>query len=208
MTAAETEFPGLQALAPETQNRLATLVALLRKWNPAINLVAAGSLAEVWRRHIADSAQIFALCPGGAAHWLDLGSGAGFPGLVVAILAREKSSGLTVELVESDQRKCVFLQTAARELDVPVVVTRARIEALTTRKADVVSARALASLEVLLAYALPHLAPGGVCLFLKGALADREVDAARARFRFDLTLVPSQTDATGVVAKIAGVSHV
>ncbi len=183
-------------------------MALLRKWNSAINLVAPASLPDVWHRHVADSAQLFALRPEGARSWLDLGSGGGFPGLVVAAIARESAPELHIELVESDQRKCAFLQTAARDLGLDVTVTRARIEELALRQADIVSARALAPLDRLCFYALRHLASDGTCMFLKGADVDSEIADARRHFNFDLTLSPSRTDARGVVAKLTGLSHV
>ena len=208
MSGVLTGLPGLESAGEATVARLEALVALLRKWNSAINLVAPASLSDVWRRHVADSAQVFALRPAGARHWLDLGSGGGFPGLVVAILAAETAPELRVELVESDQRKCIFLETAARELGLDVTVTRGRIEKIPPRQADVISARALAPLDRLCLYALRHLAPGGTCLFLKGADVDSEIVEARRHFDFDLSLSPSQTDARGVIAKLTGLSHV
>ena len=208
MNGALTGLPGLESAGEATVARLEALVALLRKWNSAINLVAPASLPDVWRRHVADSAQVFALRPAGARHWLDLGSGGGFPGQVVAILAAETAPEQRVELVESDQRKCIFLETAARELGLDVTVTRGRIEELPPRQADVVSARALARLDRLCFFAQRHLAPGGTCLFLKGADLDSEIAEARRHFDFDLSLSPSQTDARGVIAKLTGLSHV
>lgn len=208
MTAELSTWAGLSTHSAQTQARLSGLVALLEKWNRAINLVAPGTIGDVWQRHVADSAQVFDHCPPDARHWLDLGSGGGFPGLVVAILAAEHRPELQVEMVESDQRKCVFLQTALQTLGVPAKVTRSRIEDLAPRQAQVVSARALAALPVLCGFALPHLASGGLCLFLKGASISAEVDAARRSYRFDLTLFPSHTDPSGVVALLSGLSHV
>ena len=208
MTSATPTWPGQSALSEASLSRLTELVALLGKWNRAINLVAPSTLGDVWRRHVADSAQVFDLCPADARVWLDMGSGGGFPGLVVAILSAEKRPGLQVELVESDQRKCAFLQNAAQVLGLGAKVTRARIEDLAPRSADVVSARALAALPVLCGYALPNLAPHGVCLFLKGAGIAAEVEAARRSYRFDLTLFPSHTDPSGVVAQLSDLSHV
>ena len=198
----------LDRISAETRGRLEDLVALLTKWNRAINLVAPGTLDDSWQRHVADSAQLFDHAPRAARTWLDLGSGGGFPGLVVAVLAQELAPELKVELVDSDQRKCVFLQTAAQTLGLDLLVTRARIEALAPRSADVVSARALARLSQLCAYALPHLAPQGVCLFLKGAAFQDEVAEARTAYRFDLATFPSLTDSLGVVVQVSGLSHV
>lgn len=206
MTSRLSDEPALQGLPVAVEARLAALVTLLEKWNRRINLVAPASLPDVWRRHIADSAQLFALAPPTGLRWLDLGSGGGFPGLVVAALAVDLAPALQVELVESDARKCAFLQTAGQELDLPVRVTRSRIEDLAPRAADVISARALAPLDRLLGLALPHLAPQGVCLFPKGSGLSAEVAAARAKYRFDLDAIPSQTDPSGVIARIAAIA--
>lgn len=206
MTSFPSDQPALQGLPGAVEARLTALVALLEKWNRSINLVAPASLPDVWRRHIADSAQLFALAPPTALRWLDLGSGGGFPGLVVATLAVDLAPALRVELVESDARKCAFLQAAVQELDLPVRVTRSRIEDLAPRAADVISARALAPLDRLLGLALPHMTPHGICLFPKGSGLSAEVAAARAKYRFDLDAIPSQTDASGVIARIAAIA--
>ncbi len=143
----------LQATSDTTRTRLETLVALVRKWNPTINLVAPSTLENAWDRHIADSACLVDLVPP-PQRWADLGSGAGFPGLVVAILLAERSPATRVTLVESDGRKAAFLHTAARTLDVSIDVRNARIEALAPLDAQVVSARALAPLDRLFPLAL------------------------------------------------------
>ena len=199
---------GVDGVSDATREKLEALNRLLHKWNPAINLVARSTLPDAWTRHIADSAQIFAFLPPGAKTWLDLGSGGGFPGLVVAILAQDHAPDLRVELVESDQRKCVFLQTVGQSLGLPITVTRSRIEALTPRGADVVSARALARLDQLCKYALPHLGPGGIGLFLKGALVEDELVEARKHFSFDAQVVRSPVDGHSVVVRIADLAHV
>ena len=196
------------ALSSESRSRLNCLVVQLVKWNPAINLVAAGSLADAWQRHIADSAQVFTHLPARARIWLDLGSGAGFPGLVVAILAKEQAPDLRVELVESDQRKCVFLQTVARALDLSVIITRSRIEALSPRGADVISARALAPMEQLCRYCQPHLAPAGIGLFLKGANVGAELAEAKKSYNFNAEIFPSETGSTGILVQISDLTHV
>ncbi|MBI1217032.1 MAG: 16S rRNA (guanine(527)-N(7))-methyltransferase RsmG [Rhodobacteraceae bacterium] len=191
----------------ETMARLEHYAALLEKWNAAINLVSRASLADLWARHILDSAQIFALCPEGARSWADLGSGGGFPGLVVAILAHEAAPDLEVTLVESDTRKAAFLATAARELGLNVAVKAERIEALAPQAADVVSARALAPLTELLGFAARHLAPKGRALFLKGATFPQERAAALAHWSFDVQTYPSKTDAEGVILSIGDIAH-
>tara|TARA_Y100000815_G_scaffold145213_1_gene131482 strand:+ start:2108 stop:2725 length:618 start_codon:yes stop_codon:yes gene_type:complete len=192
----------------ETLDRLTAYVALLKKWNPAINLVAKSTLENAWSRHIADSAQIFDLAPQGARHWVDLGSGGGFPGAVAAILAAERAPEMRITLVESDQRKATFLRTVARELDVPMTILARRIEDVPPLAADVVSARALASLSVLLGYAARHLAPGGVAIFLKGANHTAEIQEALASWRFDVQKTASRTAPDAVILTIGELSHV
>ncbi len=186
----------------ETTARLEAYVALLKKWNPAINLVAKSTLADAWSRHILDSAQLLDLCPQGAAHWVDLGSGGGFPGLVVAIIAAEMLPGLQATLVESDQRKAEFLRTVARETGVTVTIQNVRSEDLSPQAADVLSARAFARLPLLLEHAHRHLKPGGIALLLKGAAAEAELSEALATWRFAVQKTPSKTDSQAVILTI------
>lgn len=197
----------LMDVSRETSARLETYAALLTKWNPAINLVAKSTLADLRSRHFADSAQLLDLAPANARHWADLGSGGGFPGLVVAILAMERRPELRVTLVESDTRKATFLSTVARETGAPVTVHAARIEALPPLGADVLSARALAPLSVLLGFAERHLAQGGTGLFPKGAKAGDELAEALASWTFRMQKHPSQTDSSAVILQIEGVSR-
>jgi 16S rRNA (guanine527-N7)-methyltransferase len=180
-----------QGVSRETLDRLEAFAALVRRWNPTVNLISRSSLEALWDRHIADSAQLFAFCPAGARHWADLGSGGGFPGLVIAVLAKEQRPDLRVTLVEADQRKATFLRQAAQSLEVPVAVHSARIESLPPLAADVISARALAPLDALLALAQPHLQPGGLVIFPKGARHAEEIDAARQAWIFDVETHPS-----------------
>ncbi len=177
-----------------TVARLERHLALLAKWNAAINLVSPSSLQQAWDRHVADSVQIFALRGGPCHQWADLGSGAGYPGLVIAILARERAPEMRVTLVEADQRKAEFLRTVSRETEVEVSVLDSRIEALPPLQADVISARALAALPVLCAHANRHMVPSGRAIFLKGARAEEEIAAARGAWQFDLQRLPSKTD--------------
>ncbi|TVQ56322.1 MAG: 16S rRNA (guanine(527)-N(7))-methyltransferase RsmG [Rhodobacteraceae bacterium] len=177
----------------ETLARLDVYVALLARWSGAINLVARSTLDAVWRRHIADSAQLFALAPATARTWIDLGAGAGLPALVIAALAQGARRQMSLTAVESDTRKCAFMATAAREMGVAIDVRPARVEAV-AGAFDVVSARAFAPLPVLLAHAARLLAVDGVALFPKGAQAEGELTAARERWTFDLRRHPSVTD--------------
>jgi len=183
----------------ETMARLDIHATLLAKWNPRINLVSRDSLDELWHRHIADSAQLWPMCPRGARLWLDLGSGAGFPGLVIAAFAAE-APGLTVRLVESDARKSAFLASVIREADLRAEVITARIENLPPQSADIVSARALAPLKSLLAMTENHRRPDGIGLFPKGRTVHKEVEEAARTWRFAPVVHPSLTDpAAGIV---------
>lgn len=198
----------LPDVSRETQERLALLAALIRKWSPRINLVAPATLQHLEQRHIADSAQLFALMPETARHWVDLGSGAGLPGLVIAILAQEKAPDLAVTMVESDKRKAAFLQTAAAACGVAPRILPSRIEAVPPLQADVLSARALAPLPRLLAHAERHLAPQGVALFPKGARHAQELEEALALRAFTVQKIPSRTDPDGMILVISGVARV
>lgn len=191
----------------ETSERLRDYLALVEKWNPAINLVAPGSLADGWRRHVADSQQLWSLAGVSAGHWLDIGSGGGFPGMVIAILARDLAPGLRVTLVDSDSRKCVFLKEAARSLMLDIEVRKERIETLPPMGADVISARALAPLDSLLGFAALHMKADGLALFPKGRTAQAEIDAARRNWVFDCEATASQTDSEAVVLKIRNIRH-
>jgi 16S rRNA (guanine527-N7)-methyltransferase len=191
MTTVARETIGGLDVSRETMASLRAFEAEVRRWTPAVNLVSRGSLADLWDRHIEDSAQIFRACPPDARLWLDLGSGGGFPGLVIAILARELHPGLRMVLVESDQRKAVFLRQTAQKLGLEVTVLAQRIESLPPQGADVVSARALAALKDLLDLAIPHMKPGGIALFPKGARYAEEVAEARSFWRLDLESHPS-----------------
>jgi 16S rRNA (guanine527-N7)-methyltransferase len=164
----------LLAVSRETLDRLQTYLDLLVRWQKTINLVGPATLADPWRRHILDSAQLRRLVPGDARRLADLGSGAGLPGLVLAILGVPE-----VHLLESDRRKAAFLREAARACGIAVTVHAARIEVVSPLAADVVTARALAPLPNLLAMAEWHLRPGGTALFLKGRNAETELTAAR-----------------------------
>ncbi len=192
----------------ETEERLRALQALVQKWTAKINLISRGSADQMWARHILDSVQVFGLAPETARIWVDLGSGGGFPGLVVAVLAAERNPGLQVVLVESDQRKAAFLRHAAGELGLKVAVRAERIEQTAPIEADVVSARALAGLDALCAYAARHLARGGIALFHKGANAAAEVAEAERNWHFRLTQVQSATDDSAVLLKLEDLSHV
>ncbi len=194
-------FQELSGVSRETLIRLDAYVALLRKWNRRINLVSRKSLEDVWRRHVLDSSQLMAFLPpapaGRSRVILDLGSGAGLPGLVLAILGAGE-----VHLVESDGRKAAFLREAARIAETEVRIHACRIEALTPFPVDLVTARALAPLPRLLALAGPFLGPETRCLFLKGAGVEAELEAARSAWDFSMESHPSCTYCSGAVLVI------
>ncbi len=208
MAEGRAQFTAAQNVSRETLDRLDRYAALLEKWNPAINLVSRTTLPDLWTRHFLDSAQLFSLLPAGATHWADLGSGGGFPGLIIAILAAEAAPALKITLVESDARKSVFLSTTARALGLPTIVETARIEALAPLAADVLSARALGPLPQLLSHAARHLTPDGMALFPKGAAHAQELAEARLAWTFTAENIPSKTDPDAVILSIRGIAHV
>jgi 16S rRNA (guanine527-N7)-methyltransferase len=189
----------------ETIDKLLTYEALLRQWQKTINLVGPSTLDVAWSRHFADSAQLLALVPPAAKHWLDLGSGAGFPGLVLAVMLADRP-GAKMTLIESDARKAAFLAEVARKTGAPVDIRPERIEKCATQSklgpVDVITARALAPLPRLLELAAPAFAAHTTGLFLKGREAESEVDAAKERWAFDAELRPSLTDAGGRIVVI------
>lgn len=182
-----------------TVGRIEQFIELALKWNSAINLVARSTALQMWERHVIDSAQIFKCASENQRVWLDLGSGGGFPGIVIAVLAAEIFPQLRVSLVESDKRKAVFLSEAGRQLGLKLTVHANRIQDLEPQHADVVSARALAPLEDLCTYAASHLNAGGVCAFPKGASAQEEIETARKTWSFNIDQVASITDSRASV---------
>lgn len=194
------EFAAAFDVSRETLERFDLYETLLKKWNKAVNLVAQPTLDAVYARHFADSAQLFELAPK-ARSWIDLGSGAGFPGLVVAILAAEKNPSLHLSLIESDKRKCVFLREVARVCDLEVEIHASRIEDVDL-KAEIVSARALAGLPRLLEMVENLLLPEGRALFLKGESVDEELTASRRLWHTASIKHPSRVDPRGTVLEI------
>jgi 16S rRNA (guanine527-N7)-methyltransferase len=188
----------------ETLERLETYSALLHQWQKVKNLVAPATLAEVWPRHFADSAQLVALAPS-ASKWLDLGSGAGFPGLVIAIMMANHQDRV-VHLVESNSRKCAFLQEVARRTSVSVVIHEGRIEDVArggrALDVDVVTARALAPLDRLLPLAEGFFSDRTIGLFLKGREASREMEEAAGRGGFSFRQVPSRIHDEGRIIEV------
>jgi len=206
MTLTPEEFAGACDVSRETLQRLQTYAATLIKWQKTLNLVASGSLDDLWRRHMLDSAQLRTHLPPHVDCLVDMGSGAGFPGLVLAILGVA-----TVHLIESDARKCVFLAEAARAAGLTVgrnpILHRSRIEEVGGLQADVVTARACAPLGQLLAYAEPFLGDNSVCLFPKGGRVDEELTEAAKTWRMDVERFPSLSDPSGTILRIRQVAR-
>jgi 16S rRNA (guanine527-N7)-methyltransferase len=198
---------GEQNVSRETMEALQAFEALVKRWNAAINLVSKASLPVLWDRHIVDSAQLFKHLPANAQHWADLGAGGGFPGIVLAILARGAGRTLKLTLVESDTRKATFLRQAVQALGLSVNVVNERIESLERLGADVVSARALASLDALLRFAAQHLREGGIAIFPKGARYSEELQAARAQWAFDVETHASQSEPGAAILIIRNIER-
>lgn len=191
----------------ETASRLDLFVEELRRWQGVKNLVGPATLQQVWMRHVADSLQLLRLAPD-ARRWLDLGSGAGFPGLVLGIAALERA-GMSVGLVESNGRKCAFLRHVARLTGAPVTIHEGRAETLLPGMTgvDVVTARALAPLPDLLAVTRGLLTTGTLGLFPKGRGAEGELTEAAKSWTFDAELLPSRTDSLARIIRIRSLTQ-
>ena len=193
----------LSYVSRETLPALERFADLLLKWNKALNLVGRQDEPFLWERHIEDSLQLLPLMTPYPGRGIDLGSGAGFPGLILAL-----ASGVPFDLVEADKRKAAFLLEAARVTSAPVTVHAIRLEAARLRPADLITARALAPLPRLLDLAAPFLAPGGACLFLKGSGARDELTRAVSRWHMHAECIPSRTAADASVLRITELSRV
>lgn len=206
-----TGFMSEFAVSRETADRLTIYAELLAKWQKTINLVAPSTLGAVWSRHFADSAQILPLARNATGYWVDLGSGAGFPGLVLAIL-RAEMGPMRATLVESDSRKCAFLAEVLRKVGLPpsatVEIRNQRIENPATQDSltgvDVITARALAPLDRLFELSAGLFAPSTRAFFLKGRDTEAEIEAARLRWSFVCEIHPSRTDPSGRIVEVRG----
>ncbi|USG61409.1 16S rRNA (guanine(527)-N(7))-methyltransferase RsmG [Sneathiella marina] len=196
------EFQDQTNVSRETLDHLRRYAALLEKWQKAINLVGKSTLPDLWRRHMLDSWQLLSGVSLSKGSWLDLGSGAGFPALVVAI-----ATEFEVHAVESDQRKCLFMQNVSRETLAGLTVHRARIEEIPPFSVDVISARALAPLEKLLDYAAPFAHAKTEFLFLKGQDVDDELTNASKCWNMQVEKYRSLTSDDGCIVKLTKVSR-
>ncbi len=200
------DFAKLSGVSRETLARLKRFVGLLTDWNTRHNLVSAKSLEDVWRRHVWDSAQLSAFIPPRARSLVDLGSGAGFPGIVLAILLRERPDFRTV-LYEATAKKCTFLRAAAERLDLNIEIRNARIEKAANEYFDVVTARACAPLERLLGYAQHFAGPNTVCLFLKGQNLEAELTEAHKSWNIKTLRHQSRSDPSGTILEVREFHH-
>jgi 16S rRNA (guanine527-N7)-methyltransferase len=192
------EFAAKTGVSRETLARLKAYADLLTDWNARHNLVAKSTLPDLWHRHLWDSAQLVPLIPQTAQTLADLGSGAGFPGLVLAALRPD----LKVTLHEATTKKCVFLQAAADRMGLKVEICNARLEDLAPHPFDVITARALAPLPLLLKYAQRFTGPNAVCLFLKGQNIGSELTEASKCWNMNVSQVPSQTDPSAAIVTV------
>ena len=190
----------------EALARLECLAALVSLWNQRVNLLSRRESGRLWHRHILDSAQLAHLAPPAARTWLDIGSGGGFPALVCAAIAKAEGRPTAFTLVEADGRKVAFLREATRQLAVNATVLHGRIEDLVLPPQDLISARALASLDRLLEYSAPFSHRGTVLLFPKGRQADSELTLARQAWHIRAVRVPSRTDPEATIFRLSEVS--
>ena len=191
----------------ETIDQLRSFEVLVQKWSPKINLVSKAELCKLWDRHIVDSAQLYQHAPQ-TGHWLDIGSGGGFPGVVVAILSQGLGHAHQFTLIESDQRKCAFLRTAGRTLDLNLKVLSERIEDVPSLNATILTARALSNLSTLLGFADHHLAPDGIALLPKGETWKKEHEEAQGVWSYRCEAIKSETNTAAAVLKIQDISRV
>lgn len=192
-------FAKLTGVSRETLDRLQAYVALLTAWNRRINLVGPNTIGDVWRRHILDSAQLMPLLPEEAQALVDIGSGAGLPGLVLAILGVPE-----VHLVESDQRKAAFLREAQRVTGASVTIHAQRAERLPPIAADVIVARAVAPVDNLLLMVDKFRKPHTICLFLKGKGVEQELTRLPPALQRTARILPSRSDPTGRILRLEG----
>lgn len=198
-------FQTAAGVSRETMERLSTYAALLRKWNSRINLVGAATLEDFWSRHALDSAQLWPLIASGTRDAADFGSGAGFPALVLAILAVEGRTDIKFNLIEADNRKAAFLATIIQELELPAIVHARRLESVDLPSVDLITARAFAPLSEMIVQMYRIRKPDGQALFLKGRTFNKELDDARRLWKFDCRLHPSLTDPDASVVEIGAI---
>ena len=190
-------YPFLKNVSRETIEKLEIYISLLQQWNKKINLVSQQGMDQVWKRHVYDSFQLIRYLDSSVKSIADLGSGGGFPGLILAL-----STDIPVILIESDMRKTIFLREVLRQTKTQATVLCQRIENVNAISADVVTARALTSLTQLLEFSKNILNKNGYCLFLKGRSVNLEIEEAQKNWKINYKTFSSQTNADGVIVKI------
>lgn len=205
MTFSPQDFAKATGVSRETLARLSLYADLLLRWQKRINLIAPATVPALWHRHMLDSAQLVPLIPKTAQHLADLGSGAGFPGVVVALCLDPPCK---VDLYESDRRKSAFLQAVVRHTGAPARVITQRIEDMLAPQADLLMARALAPLPKLLSYAERFWRPGVTALFMKGRGLDKEIESCSGLWRFAYDRIPSITDSAASILHVRSLSRV
>ncbi|HEY1707281.1 MAG TPA: 16S rRNA (guanine(527)-N(7))-methyltransferase RsmG [Rhizomicrobium sp.] len=193
------QFAEAAGVSRETLGHLKLYIGVLREWNAQHNLVSAGSLADVWRRHVWDCAQLVRYVPADAKSLADLGAGAGFPGLVLAELLRGQ---VQVTLFDATAKKARFLEAAAAAMQLQVTVKNLRVEDAPVEKFDVITARAMAPLPKLLRYSQKFVGKNSICLFPKGQNVEAELTEARKHWKLEVRKHPSLSDPTGTILEI------
>ena len=189
----------------ETISQLKTYLSLLLSWQSKMNLVSRSSLEDAWNRHFVDSMQLFKYIPLSAQTLIDFGSGAGFPGMVLAIMAKEKTPYLKITLVESIKKKTLYLNEVSQKTATPVNIINDRIENLKNTKFDVITSRAMSSLSDLLAYAYPFCQENTVCIFPKGKNYALELAEAHQKWHFKCRIEPSDVSDEGKILLITAI---
>jgi len=195
------------AVSREATAKFDCYVALLGDWQTRMNLVAPSTLPQIWSRHFYDSAQLFPLLPAKTNRLADIGAGAGFPGMVLALLAADAGRAIEIHLVESIQKKAAFLHAVAEALELPVIIHATRTEQIGALPMDVVTARALAGLPDLFRLVQPFKQSETVFFFLKGAKAAEELTEAHRNWHFTCQNIPSRTDSSGHILRIEQLRH-
>lgn len=201
------DFLNSYPVSHETIHRLSIYQKLLIEWNEKFNLVAASTLPHIWTRHFSDSAQLMKFIPESAKTIADMGAGAGFPGLVLAIMAQENRAPFHLYAIESTGKKADFLQTVVDELKLNVTVRRERIESIRDLKADIITARALKALPELLKYAHYLMHKDTICLFLKGKNVAEELTQAGKYWIFKEETYPSRSDDSGRILVLTDIRY-
>ena len=200
------DFIDAMGASPDAMARMDAFLAMLTDWNGRMNLVGPSALADFWGRHAYDSAQLLKLAPE-ARIWADLGAGAGFPGIVLAIFLKDRD-GANIHLIESMAKRCAFLRSVSIDLGLPTLIHNSRAESLHLSPIDVVTARALAPMPRLLEYAQPLLQGSAIGLFLKGRDVEQELEEAKKSWRFEVSLSPSSSDPEGRIVSLKRLSRV